>query len=72
MSGRRFEGRAGRFLVAFAALLLFAALAPANAAAKRNSYDNPLEVRIPGDGLVESCADPSRVGGQNCDPYWYA
>jgi arabinan endo-1,5-alpha-L-arabinosidase len=35
-------------------------------------YDNPLEIHIPGDGLVESCADPAILRGQTPDdPYWY-
>lgn len=32
-------------------------------------YRNPLEVQIPGDGLVESCADPAIIRGE--DDYWY-
>ena len=61
-------------LFAVAALLLAAAaLAPAHASAQRNPYDNPLTIQIPGDGLVESCADPSVIRGQTFgDPYWYA
>ena len=36
------------------------------------TYRNPLELRIPGDGLVESCADPSVIRGQQPgDNYWY-
>ncbi len=35
-------------------------------------YRNPLPVQIPGDGLVQSCADPSIIKGQQPgDPYWY-
>src|SRR4051794_30178647 len=36
------------------------------------TYSNPLEVQIPGDGLVQSCADPSIIRGQTSgDSYWY-
>ena len=35
-------------------------------------YQNPLRASIPGDGVVESCADPSIIHGQTAnDPYWY-
>ena len=33
------------------------------------TYDNPLLPAVPGDGLVESCADPSTIWGE--DGYWY-
>src|SRR5215210_4075774 len=60
-------------MVCFAiALAAFAVGAPA-AGAKTNAYTNPLQVQIPADGLVESCADPSLIRGQQVgDPYWYA
>jgi arabinan endo-1,5-alpha-L-arabinosidase len=35
----------------------------------KRSYTNPLHIEIPGDGLVESCADPSIIYGH--DGYWY-
>ena len=36
------------------------------------TYRNPLEPQIPGDGIVESCADPSVIKGQQPgDRYWY-
>jgi arabinan endo-1,5-alpha-L-arabinosidase len=35
-------------------------------------YQNPLPVTIPGDGMVESCADPAIIRGQEPgDMYWY-
>ena len=41
-------------------------------AAQQGTYTNPLPVQIPGDGLVESCADPSIIRGQTPgDHYWY-
>ena len=51
--------------------LLLAALAtPARAAS--GTYRNPLDIQIPGDGKVESCADPSIIHGQTPgDRYWY-
>ena len=37
-----------------------------------NTYTNPLPIQIPGDGLVESCADPTIIYGQTPgDNYWY-
>src|SRR4051794_7270447 len=36
------------------------------------SYSNPLRPRIPGDGVVESCADPTVIHGQQPgDTTWY-
>ncbi|MGS0686077.1 family 43 glycosylhydrolase [Nakamurella sp. GG22] len=36
------------------------------------SYENPILPRIPGDGAVESCADPTVLRGQQKgDRYWY-
>src|SRR3712207_2047018 len=64
--------RSARAICVVAALLLLAGLAPAQADAKRNPYDNPLTVQIPGDGVVESCADPTVIRGQGGDPNWYA
>src|SRR5262245_8753266 len=35
-------------------------------------YANPLLPRVPGDGSVESCADPVVLRGRQAgDPYWY-
>jgi len=60
-------------LLAAAAFAIAAAAAPSPAAAKTNTYDNPLRIAIPGDGLVESCADPSVIRSQTPgDPSWYA
>lgn len=36
----------------------------------QGTYTNPLPVEIPGDGLVESCADPSIIYSEE-DSYWY-
>ncbi|HET9493664.1 MAG TPA: family 43 glycosylhydrolase, partial [Chloroflexia bacterium] len=63
------------FSVAMAALLLGAVAAPnavAQTEARSRVYDNPLEIQISGDGLVESCADPVVIKGQAADDsYWY-
>jgi arabinan endo-1,5-alpha-L-arabinosidase len=41
-------------------------------AAQAAVYQNPLPVTIPGDGMVESCADPAIIRGQEPgDSYWY-
>jgi arabinan endo-1,5-alpha-L-arabinosidase len=41
-------------------------------AARPATYTNPLPIQIPGDGMVESCADPSILRGQTPgDQYWY-
>lgn len=58
------------------ALALFAAparLASALPAASDDAtYTNPLKPQVPGDGVVESCADPSIIHGQQPgDSYWY-
>jgi arabinan endo-1,5-alpha-L-arabinosidase len=66
----------------FAIILLFSS--PALAAGKdlphpasiggaqTSTYTNPLPIQIPGDGMVESCADPSLIRGQTPgDQYWY-
>ncbi len=37
-----------------------------------DSYHNPLKPRVPGDGIVQSCADPTVIRGQQPgDRYWY-
>jgi arabinan endo-1,5-alpha-L-arabinosidase len=58
-------------------LLLAALISPVGASAApaqkhTGTYTNPLKPQIPGDGLVESCADPSIIRGQvPNDPFWY-
>ena len=56
-------------------LTLVPAVAPANAAeptARDRTYHNPLAPTVPGDGTVDSCADPTVLRGQQPgDPYWY-
>jgi len=38
---------------------------------KSDTYTNPLPIQVPGDGRVESCADPTILHGQAPDTYWY-
>ena len=51
------------------ALLLAASVAPV--AAGSGTYRNPIEAAIPGDGVVESCADPTVTWGQEGEGRWY-
>ncbi|MDQ3344696.1 MAG: family 43 glycosylhydrolase [Chloroflexota bacterium] len=68
------RGTSSRVLPAFiAALLLLGALLgqavrPSSVLAA-DLYDNPLLAAVPGDGVVESCADPSTFYAD--DGYWY-
>ncbi len=69
------RGHCARILGALAVLLALLA-APAHPATAKNrqtgDYQNPLPIQIPGDGLVESCADPSLIRGQQeGDTDWY-
>ncbi|MDQ3823140.1 MAG: family 43 glycosylhydrolase [Actinomycetota bacterium] len=63
-----------RLVVTALAAVVWAALAAAPAPAQtRASYANPLQAAIPGDGVVESCADPSVIRGQgSLSRFWYA
>ncbi len=55
-----------------AATAIVATLVPAAPAlAASNTYRNPLEPVIPGDGIVESCADPTVLYGQEGEGRWY-
>ena len=54
-----------------AGLLLTAAATPQGVLAGSGTYRNPLEPVVPGDGIVESCADPSVIYGQEGEGRWY-
>jgi arabinan endo-1,5-alpha-L-arabinosidase len=54
-------------LLAALASPLGAGAAPASRSA--GTYRNPLDIQIPGDGKVESCADPSLIYGPG--QFWY-
>jgi arabinan endo-1,5-alpha-L-arabinosidase len=66
-----------RWLPLVVVLLLAALATPLGASAtpaarSTGTYRNPLKITIPGDGLVESCADPSLIQGQTPgDTAWY-
>jgi arabinan endo-1,5-alpha-L-arabinosidase len=47
------------------------ALMPAAAGAAGPTYRNPLPITIPGDGLVESCADPTVLHASQAGGTWY-
>ena len=38
---------------------------------RHRTYRNPLEPTVPGDGIVESCADPTVIRGQEGEGLWY-
>src|SRR3712207_1347242 len=74
MSGRTHWSRRWSMVGVLLLVLAGLGLAPGAALAKDNTgtYTNPLSIRIPGDGFVESCADPSVIRGQQSDDsYWY-
>jgi arabinan endo-1,5-alpha-L-arabinosidase len=60
-------------VVLLAALLSLALIAPAAVQGATGTYRNPILPEIPGDGVVESCADPSVIRGQEPedDHLWY-
>src|SRR3954468_12247291 len=60
-----------RTLLSAIALVGITALPPRAAAAGPQTYQNPLEPVIPGDGVVESCADPTVIQGQKGEGRWY-
>ena len=67
----RRAARPATLSAALAALLVALAGVSPVTAADTGSYTNPLELQVPGDGLVESCADPSVIQGQEDEGYWY-
>jgi arabinan endo-1,5-alpha-L-arabinosidase len=58
---------------AFVAAALLVSPAAVAARSGTGTYQNPLRPVVPGDGIVESCADPSVIRGQQPDDdgYWY-
>jgi len=68
-SGRPAGG--GRRLAAVLAATLMLVGLPRAAAAGDRTYRNPLEPVVPGDGIVESCADPTVIRGQENEGRWY-
>src|SRR5918998_1646817 len=54
-----------------AGVLLASATVSPPALGASGTYSNPLEPVVPGDGIVESCADPSLIYGQEGEGRWY-
>lgn len=75
MNGRPATLRSLSIRVRLAAVLATSVLAAmvfvAPVAAATGTYTNPLRPTIPGDGVAESCADPSVTRGVAPDTYWY-
>jgi arabinan endo-1,5-alpha-L-arabinosidase len=73
MTGRRSFYWRWRTIGALALMLALLGLEPGAAAGSgTGTYTNPLHIEILGHGLVESCADPSIIRGQQAgDNYWY-
>jgi arabinan endo-1,5-alpha-L-arabinosidase len=76
MTGRRTSRGRWSLLGALALALMLLGLAPSAAVANNQGgtgvYSNPLKPQIPSGGIVESCADPSVIRGQQQgDNYWY-
>jgi arabinan endo-1,5-alpha-L-arabinosidase len=53
------------------ASLLLSSAVPRSVLAASGTYENPLQPTIPGDGIVESCADPTVIYGQEGEGRWY-
>jgi arabinan endo-1,5-alpha-L-arabinosidase len=71
LSLRRGAGLLVVFMLAFSVLGAMPATMT-EVSAQAAVYQNPLPVTIPGDGMVESCADPAIIRGQQPgDSYWY-
>jgi arabinan endo-1,5-alpha-L-arabinosidase len=73
-TGTRRHSRSHRWLIALAttALVATTTAVPAGVAAADATYRNPLQPAIPGNGIVESCADPTVIQSQiPGDPAWY-
>jgi arabinan endo-1,5-alpha-L-arabinosidase len=69
------QGRSPRrrlFALMAAAGIVISILGSAPAAlAASGTYRNPITPTVPGDGVVESCADPSVIEGQKGEGLWY-
>ena len=70
-----------RFVPASVALALIAGVlsfgavgadaAPAGRGASPGTFSNPLDLRLPGGGRAENCADPVVTAGAGADRSWY-
>lgn len=77
MSAKSYRTRTSQTLLALAAAataaLTLAGIGGAHGGDGRTSYENPLAIVVPGDGKVESCADPTVIRGRWPNArYWYA
>lgn len=63
------RSHARRWMPLLLALLLASLAQPARAAT--GTYRNPLDLRIPGGGTAESCADPTAIYGQKGERRWF-
>lgn len=71
ISSRRFRYPILQFLL-IAMLAALPGISTVEAGRGTGTYSNPLPIRIPGDGMVESCADPTLIHGQQAgDTFWY-
>lgn len=77
---RRFSRSLSAHVVRFALPLVLvlagmfapSAVVPAQARTVAGNYTNPLSIKVPGDGKVESCADPSIIHSEvSGDTNWY-
>jgi arabinan endo-1,5-alpha-L-arabinosidase len=73
MQRRIWRQRTPRLTVLFVLSLLAVLAAPSVTPAQTSTktYMNPLQPVVPGDGVVESCADPSVTYGQEGEKLWY-
>jgi arabinan endo-1,5-alpha-L-arabinosidase len=67
----RARPRATAGAVLAAAALILTISSPVGLAAGGTTYRNPLQPTVPGDGIVESCADPTVIRGQEGEGRWY-
>lgn len=58
-------------MTVIAAVILLVMAGPAPALGGGDTYRNPLEPTIAGDGVVQSCADPAAIRGQQGEGRWY-
>lgn len=72
-AARRLRARVASFAAAGALVgqLVVGSVAPATVGAAGGTYRNPIAPTISGDGIVESCADPTVIHGQKDEGRWY-
>jgi arabinan endo-1,5-alpha-L-arabinosidase len=70
LRSRRYHPHLLRLSLAAVMAVVVAAALPMTVAAQ-GTYRNPLLPAIPGDGVVEGCADPTVIYGQEGERLWY-